>query len=256
MKSMPSFSYQDYKTLLKALLEAGYSFEPVYEMPENRAKVVYLRHDVDAFLTGWMAFPELEAKLGIKATYYIALSQYYNIFQSDNNRILSKLVDSGHEIGLHYDLTTYPEEDDEARKQLEFEVSVLGRLCNQKIRTISLHNPGKSGHDPFRSSDEYVHPHDPRYQDNLLYISDSCRSWRDESLLSCFSDTPPRRLLLLTHLEGYLDDSIVDSIEYLKHVALKEAIRPISEYFLGEVQDVYLSHPAVKAHNARMRKDI
>jgi hypothetical protein len=129
----------------------------------------------------------------------VLLTQQYNILQPENQYILRKIIKLGHEIGLHYDLETYPIGSTESRARLNWESEFLGKVVGAPVQTIVMHQPHKGTADPFHMINEYVNPHDPRYQNELLYVSDSCRAWRDETLLSCFGPNPPRRLLLLTH---------------------------------------------------------
>ncbi len=254
MNKLPEFNFVSYKSLLKELLQVGYRFKPISELPEYQVKTVYLRHDVDAFLSELLPFARFESEVGIQATYYVLLSQHYNVFTSENREIISELVEFGHEIGLHYDLANYPEQNDEAREWLEFEVSVLERISGQRIKTISMHNPRYGRPDIFNNSDDYVHPHDQRYLLDLSYVTDSCYSWQDAKLLECFSTNPPLRLLLLTHLEGWLSDGVSDRNEYLEKTMLPISIKPQRRFFLEEVPGLLAKHPAVKVHDERNSK--
>ena len=115
--SLPSFCMADYANLVKRLLEFGYQFRKVSQMRENSGadKFVYLRHDIDFHIYDSDEMAKLESSLGISATYYVLLTQHYNPLNNDNKKILRKIRDLGHEIGLHYDLQTYPQDPTEAR---------------------------------------------------------------------------------------------------------------------------------------------
>ncbi|MBN1908984.1 MAG: GNAT family N-acetyltransferase [Pirellulales bacterium] len=165
--------------------------------------------------------------------------------------MLDRLTALGHEIGLHYDLATYPDNEREAAEALLGEAELLGKLCGQKIRTIAMHNPSLGGEDWFRQSDQFVHPHDPRWQDGLLYVSDSCRAWRDENLLKCFSQDPPKRLMLLTHPEVWLDGSIDDRQDYLEQVLEPVCGESLRRYLLTDVAAIWQNHAGARAHDAR-----
>jgi len=60
--------------------------------------------------------------------------------------------------------------------------SVVIDVIRQPVRTVGTREPFKLP-DPFFALEEYLHPQDPRLQTGLFFISDSCRLWRDESLL-------------------------------------------------------------------------
>jgi hypothetical protein len=257
MNKLPNFAISDYKKLLTALKLRVYVFFPVSKLREKtNSLTAYLRHDIDFFLDGWEDIPNLEADMRIRATYFVPLTQRFNVFEKKNRHKLKVLTELGHEIGLHYDLSTYPAERKRAREYLEFEIAVLEELIGGKIKTICMHRPYKRDDDPFRELDEYVHPHDPRYQEDLLYISDSCRAWRDENLLTCFGPNPPRRLLLNTHPELWLDGTIVDRITYLDEVLIENGTRQHREYVNKCVRQVWLNHPAPRLHDKRERQHL
>lgn len=240
--------------MLEDLRLVGYAFQRVSSMPQIGAeKVVYLRHDVDLHLDQVDRMAEVEANLGMIATYYVLLSGPYNLFSLENRRILHKIATMGHEFGLHYDLLTYPQDLLQARTRLDWEVGILAELAGHKVPTISMHQPFTGQPDPFCELDKYVHPHGPRYQQDLLYTSDSCRAWRDENLLACFGPNPPRRLLLLIHPELWLDSSVVDRITYLEQVMMKNICRQSHDYLDREVRHIWQTHPGPIQHDVRQR---
>jgi hypothetical protein len=255
MKRLPNFDLGDYAQLLNDLRDRGYVSAKVSEMCESaRGFVVYLRHDVDFSLLDVMPMAETEARADCAATYYLLLSGQYNLHASENREAVKQLILWGHEIGLHYDLEAYPGTREEAYSTLVYEATVLERLCGCSIRTIVMHNPHRGQDDWFRSCDEYVHPHDPRWQAGLTYISESCRAWRDETLLQCFGHTPPRRLLLLTHPEVWLDGSVYDRQEYLERVLLRQAKDRDSNFYLNVVAQAWRNHAGAKAHDLRQKE--
>lgn len=252
MRQLPKFSLDDYEALLRSLKTAGYDFQPLTALVSySTGKVAYLRHDIDLHLTQVDQMAEIEAKMRCIATYYVLLTSHYNVLYPENQRILRHLVELGHEIGLHYDMETYPEDLKEARAHLDWEASVLSKITGKLVRTICMHQPHQGQPDPFRTLDEYIHPHDPRYQHNLLYISDSCRAWRDESLLTCFGPNPPQRVMLSIHPELWFDGSITDRLAYLHKVLLENGLRQSRRYFEEAVRQVWERHPATKLHDAR-----
>lgn len=251
---LPNFDLTEYGCLLLALKARGYTLTTVSEMRVVAdSPRVYLRHDVDLFPSAALAMARCEREAGCHSTYFLLLSALYNLRAPENRRILTEVVVLGHEIGLHYDASLYPDNREDARAQLADDVRTLERLCGQRIQTISMHEPHRGGGDPFRCCDNYINPHDPRWQTGLLYVSDSCRAWRDESLLQCFSDEPPSRVLLLTHPELWLDGSITDRMVYLREVLLPRATEPHDRYFTREVAAIWGSHAGPKQHDERVR---
>jgi len=252
MKDLPRFSLDDYKALLNSLKTTGYEFKPLTALTSySGGKVIYLRHDIDLHLAKIDQMAEVEMEIGCVATYYILLTGHYNVVYPENHNILLRLVEMGHEIGLHYDLGTYPDDYKKARARLDWEVSVLSRIVGKTVSTISMHQPHQGQPDPFRKLDEYINPHDLRYYANLLYISDSCRAWRDENLLTCFGLNPPERVMLLTHPELWFDGSIVDRFVYLREILLKNSQSQILRYVEETVRNIWEQHLAPKLHDAR-----
>src|SRR5205823_7026515 len=102
---------------------------------------VYLRHDIDLHLPGVERMAEVEAVLGARSTYFVLLTQHYNPLYPENLAILRQIRDLGHEIGLHYDLTTYPQDDAGAREHLAWEARLLSSIVDAPVRCITMHQP-------------------------------------------------------------------------------------------------------------------
>lgn len=251
--TLPKFDIGAYRDLLLALNSAGYALTTVSEMnAANTEHKAYLRHDVDFFPAASLAMAQCEATVGVHATYYFLLSGTYNLLSMDNRKLVHTLLEMGHEIGLHYDLEAYAENVTDATKTLTSEIRILEDLCGRRVNTITAHCPYRGGIDWFLESDQWINPRDPRLQENLLYVSDSCRAWRDESLLECLSADPPLRLLLLTHPELWLDGSVVDRISYLETIIAPTATNPIREYYDRTIKDIWMTHPGAVAHDNRV----
>jgi len=230
MMRMPNFALDDYRTLVSSFQRAGYHIRKVSAMSDlSLSRVLFLRHDMDFHLYGVNAMAEVEKDLGCRATYYVLLTGYCNALCSENAQILRDLAGMGHEIGLHYDLGYYPKDAEQSLDRLKRDTRILGDVIGQPIRTISTHEPYRFP-DPFLTLDGYLHPQDPRFQEGLTFVSDSCRMWRDETLLRCFGSDPPSRVLLTTHPELWLDASISDRSEYLAKVVFSNATRQLRDY--------------------------
>ena len=255
MDQLPNFSLHEYIELLLALAENGYNFCPISRMKnpcENFC--VYLRHDIDFSLTAALPMAEKEAELGCSATYFVLISSIYNVFSNESSQAILELSQLGHEIGLHYDLRLFPTDPNEAEVELRYQADILQRLSGQPIESIVMHNPCLGGNDWFKTCDDFVHPHDTRYQSGLLYVSDSCRAWRDENLLSCFSSNPPKRLLLLTHPELWIDGAVTDRLEYIRKVLVPHVTEKDKRYFLESVASVWKNHTGPIQHDKRIQQ--
>jgi hypothetical protein len=223
--------------------------------PNPNGKAAYFRHDVDLFLEGVLPMAEAEQEMRIRATYLIPLTLPFNVMFAENMKIIRQLVDWGHEIGLHYDLRQYPTDEPACLQRLRWEAELLGSITQRKVQVITQHEPFRGLPDPFLQCDEFLNPRDPRLADGLLYVSDSSRAWRDDSLLRCFSKTEaPRKLLLLTHPGLWLDGGILIITEYLEKILAQRAPDQVRRYFAEYLVGVARIHPPVKAYEARLRE--
>lgn len=97
---MLDFTLKSYKSLLIALLNAGYQFKTFeeYLAEGSDSKFVILRHDVDELANNALKIATLEHSLGIKSTYFFRI-----VKQSNNPGVIKKIVSMGHSIGYHYE---------------------------------------------------------------------------------------------------------------------------------------------------------
>ncbi len=260
MHTLPEFTLPDYARLLDDLIAADYRLLPasaIHLPPHDVAlqpRVVFMRHDIDLHLRGLEPFAKIEHERNVRSTYYVMVSQYYNIIEPSNQAVLMALIAMGHEIGLHYDLATYPENVADAQKKLDWEVNFLSEVIGRRVTRIVMHRPHYGKPDLFKQSDLYEHPHDPRYQHGLTYLSDSCRAWRDEALLACFGDAPPARVMFNTHPEHWLAQTPIRSrFDYLDQMTIPASTAIAREYAESE-RTVWRTHPAALAHDRRARQ--
>lgn len=238
MRALPGFGLAEYGQLLASLRDAGWTLSPVSALTEDADDRVYLRHDVDFSLIDALPMARTEAAQHVSATYYVLLSGPYNVLAADNRRALRELIKLGHELGLHYDLATYPKDEAGARARLAWEAEILEEQAGVPVRTACLHQPSLTGADPFRTG-PLLNPHDPAHADGLVYVSDSCRRWRDATLLDCLGPARPRRLMLNTHPELWLDGSVGDPMTYLETVLLDCLVRPANAYVRDVVRNLW-----------------
>ncbi|RJR41447.1 MAG: hypothetical protein C4576_17810 [Desulfobacteraceae bacterium] len=252
---MPEFDIERYLELLRSLRRAGYRLLPARFLAKTCAsgqeKCAFLRHDIDAFLNHIDDFARREADEGVVATYYILLSQHYNPNSAQNRRVIRRIVELGHEIGLHYDMTQYPVEREAAINHLQLEIRFLEDIAGTVVRDIAMHQPHLGHCDYFLDVEGLVNPANPSLHEGLIYVSDSCRAWRDETLLRCLRSGGPLRLLLTIHPEVWLDGSTLDRYEYLERVMLPIATAEVKHFFMEHVPSIWTQHPAVAAHDLR-----
>ncbi len=253
---MPAFSLDEYGLLLKDLRSAGYTFEAISKgEPSAPARpIFYLRHDVDLHLRGVERMAALEAEHGVCATYYVPLTLHFNVLYPENQGILRQIRSHGHEIGLHYDAATYPADLEVARRHLGWEAAILGAVAGTVVRTACMHNPHTGQADPFRELGDYANPDSSSFRQDCLYVSDSCRAWRDESLLRCFGDSPPRKVLLNTHPELWLRAEISHPLDYVDRALRVVGVQQNVEYF-DSIREMWVAHEARRSRTCRAKTD-
>jgi hypothetical protein len=85
-----------------ALLDAARSYRFAHFDREPAEGDLFLRHDVDLSLAAALELAELEASLGVSATYFLMTrSVFYNLASADGERALRRLRELGHRVGLH-----------------------------------------------------------------------------------------------------------------------------------------------------------
>lgn len=241
---LPSFTLSSYIDLLRAIKGAGYRFFPSANIVGMQPNTVFLRHDVDFSLGLALPMAEVENRLGVGACYYVLLSGPYNPCSAASINAMKKLREMGHEIGLHYDLSLYPDDPVLARKRLDSEVAFLQELSGGDVKTIVMHEPSRGHEDFFLDAHGYINPtYFQKTNLDLLYISDSCRAWRDMSLCEYLSGQSAKSCLMLnTHPESWLADRPQHRITYLEKTLLPKVLEPTQRYFLESVRDAWQTH--------------
>jgi hypothetical protein len=106
-----SFDLEHYRELLGAARAGGYRFGRFEGEPEDGR--VYLRHDVDLSLDAALQMAELEADAGVTATYFLmSESVFYNLASREGSAAVSRLVELGHDVGVHAVWPAVPERDE------------------------------------------------------------------------------------------------------------------------------------------------
>jgi hypothetical protein len=151
-----SFDLAHYRELLEAAQAGGYRFARFGEGPEPGD--LFLRHDIDLSLSAAVEMAELEAELGVVATYLLmSESVFYNLASPDGVAATTRLRELGHVVGLH---AVFPNVQLDSR----FEP------------VVSWHNPR-----PEYMSDDIdgaVNAYGTRYFSPETYRSDSNQHWR------------------------------------------------------------------------------
>ena len=160
-----------------------------------------LRHDIDYCLSAAYDLAYFESKKGLRASYFLLLSSNnYNLLSEDSRDFPKKLIDLGHEVGLHYDIMAMSNDNNMSKKDsLMFEIEILSNLSGKDIKSIAMHNPSIYGADFFADEKDFINVYNDKFTKDIKYFSDSCGAWRDEAYYTFTTLKLPDRLQLLTH---------------------------------------------------------
>ncbi len=250
MQTLPNFSLSDYHKMLIAFKMSGYSFGLITNKTPDR-KTVYLRHDLDYFPYEAYEMSKIEQLSRVCSTYYILLNDY-NITSRANIDFLRSLVRKGNEIGLHYDLRQYPKAKRSKIRFLHRELQILESVVGRKITTGCSHAPSLRKRN-FTFCNDIINPMSKSFLKDVVYISDSSRAWRDESLLECFHKDGPHQVLLGIHPGSWLNGDETDRIEYLKSTVFRKRKQFYSdkEWESRWIQ-IHQNHEGAKMHDERV----
>lgn len=177
---LPPFTRDGYRRLLGRFLDSGYRPATFADVrPDCRDLIV--RHDVDLSLEAAVNIAELEHEIGIRATYFVMVSgSYYNIYSSDGRRLLTRLRELEHHIGLHFDPAVYPPDQSIAAycDAVAHEFAQLSAFIADPVEIISFHNPRRDLVNRERPPGSPPHAYEPRFFQGLAYVPDSGGEWR------------------------------------------------------------------------------
>jgi len=201
-----TFSLDSYRALLTALKGRGYQFATFpgsAELLEQRRPFALMRHDIDFDLGAAEKIAEIEAEEGVVASYFVLLrTELYNLFSADGSAAVRRILDLGHQLGLHFDCAAYSPESTtrDLAEASDLEASILERWFGRKIDVISYHRPSKLvlAGDPELSAPR-THTYMRAYTESIRYVSDSRGTWGHGSPTDTDAFRNGKPLHILTH---------------------------------------------------------
>lgn len=177
---MRDFTLEKYRELTRTVLDAGYAPLTVGDYLEGqpRGRRCVFRHDVDRRPVNALAMAELEADLGIAATYYF---RYPATFIP---KVVARIHALGHEVGYHYEVLVKANGDyEKAIGLFARELAEFREICD--VRTICMHGNPLSCHDnrdlweayDFREFGVVGEAYLSMMGNSLRYFTDTGRSW-------------------------------------------------------------------------------
>ncbi len=250
LERINDFTLDSYSALLK-YFQRSHTYTTFSQYDDIDAqRTILLRHDIDFSLDHALELAQIEAELGISATYFLLFSApYYNLLGAGSSSVPRRLRELGHEVGLHYDVAVIEAGGSaEPLEVLLAQARLLGELSGTPVATIAQHNPSLNGRDPFAAAAPFINAYDERFVQQMGYYSDSCMAWRDSFIEAAEQDSFPDRVHLLIHPIIWTEQllSREQKLERMYNAAAN-AVRDS----LGLTQEIWRNHSGVLQHDAR-----
>ena len=238
---MKDFTVKTYRRLLESLRERGYEFVTFrdYCATHPKGRFVILRHDVDLRADHSLVIAQVEAEMGIKASYYFRV-----VPESNQPAIIHAIAKMGHEIGYHYEDLSITHGDTE--QAMEHFREWLGYFRQfYPVETICMHGAPTSRYDgrelwrtcDYRDEGIIGEPYFDCDFTDLFYLTDTGRCWdgyrfsvrdkvaqQDEWIRQglvyhtteeLISRDLPERMMITTHPQRWTDQRTLWWKEYL-----------------------------------------
>ena len=215
------FSFSGYRKLLHLLKDNAY-FVANYHNYTQYDRCVILRHDIDMMLRQAVCLAELEREEQVSSTYFVLLkTDFYNPASADSVRLLHRLQELGHEVGLHFDEKAYPEATpEETIQRIQQERDILSAILGTNVTCVSMHRPSPKTLEANLNIPGMINSYSQAFFHEFKYLSDSRRRWR-EPVEQIIQSGQYRRLHILTHAFWYRDTE--QSMEQLLRAFIAEA---------------------------------
>lgn len=221
------FSYDAYKALLFLLKSQNYEIKD-YATWQTADRCVILRHDIDNDIEKATRLAQVEQQCGAKSTYFVLLtSDFYNVFSANSQRKLQKILQCGHDIGLHFDEMRYPDlvgNIEKLQEKILQEMCLLETAIGKPVTAVSMHRPSKQMLEAnIQLPGGGFNSYSKVFFHEFKYLSDSRRNWR-EPVVDIVKSGEYKRLHILTHAFWYEteEENQHDTIEKFVNNANRE----------------------------------
>lgn len=201
------FSVDSYRAILKQA-KNKFNFISYPEIDLNQ-KFVLWRHDCDVSLNRAYRLAQVEAEVGIKATYFLLPhSGYYNLMEKSQADLVHKIMDLGHHIGLHFDADFYDiTSEDQLNELVMKEANWIEDWFGVRPPVFSFHNPTE--YLLTCENETYgglLNTYSSTFKNKITYCSDSNGYWRFRNLKEVVTDPEISCLQILTHPEWWQEN--------------------------------------------------
>ena len=130
-------------------------------------------------------------------------SKYYSLDKSSTE--LEKIIELGHNIGLHYDSKYWSDKQLDHQSAFHEEIDLFKTKFNIPIKVASAHNPTTNKMKPLVFPDDIKNAYDSKFTKEIKYLSDSVQFWREGCI--CKNWKKYNQIQLLIHPEWWTEKS-------------------------------------------------
>ncbi len=194
------FTLAHYREILAAITASHRTFSFAEAAPLGREllaheRFVLMRHDVEFSLEAALTLAEADHAAGIRSTFFLQFSSDYNLFDPESAAIVRRLLELGHDLGLHYDVSLLELSAADPAGLARQMIELMEGFWSTKIHAASPHLPMRSGRR--LRIPGVADAYDPLYFSDIKYISDSTQAWREGVITALLERYD--QIQLLTH---------------------------------------------------------
>jgi hypothetical protein len=155
----------------------------VAEHVDGARRAVILRHDIDLSIEIALEMARLEDRVGVRSTYFVRLdARNYNALFLQSYEGLRRILDLGHDIGLHYSGGTSHLTGESPFVVIDRQLRILRELLSFDVRVGAAHEPDRlkiETEQVLANTDLEIEAYQPRFVRDMKYISESGGRWRE-----------------------------------------------------------------------------
>lgn len=194
------FSTDHYREIVATIRRSHrtLSFGEVHGLGDGLSEIprfVIMRHDVEFSVPAAVRLAEIDAAEGVRSTFFLLQTSDYNPFEEEEAHGIRKILDLGHDIGLHYDVALLERLGADVRRVLRAQVALFEAFFDTTVHAMSSHMPMRSGQTVALPG--VIDVYDPRFMVDIKYLSDSTQQWREGVVTASLARHD--RIHLLTH---------------------------------------------------------
>ena len=197
-----------YVSLLKKAQSRGFSFVRFEDFlpgaPALPSRYIALRHDIDFAPRYSLQMAQIEHAAGIVSTFFVLVDdQFYGLLQKESITQIREIKSLGHEIGLHFAVSSAVHAD--IGEEVALRLEILSSIVGSRVRSFSQHDPVNAGFALVKLPSAHYACVDVSQviaARDLLYVSDSAMMWRKHTFETALDED--RNLCLLAHPHSWL----------------------------------------------------